>query len=241
MADANVQHFLVDCNRCQAKVSATQTGSAHHDLSDHEEMNFDSVAIYVGNCPRCGQILVGRSEQTGFENLNAYEDSWSEPTRVYPSPTRTLSFAVPKEVRHSVNQAEKCLQVGAYDAACVMFGRALESLCNDVIGQKEAEEAAAATAAGSPLPKALRRPIMLRSGLDELFKRKVIDQRLLDWSTQLQAFRNMSAHAGDVTITRQDATDLQTFGIAIVEYIYDLSQRYEEFAGRAATKRPKKP
>jgi len=36
----------------------------------------------------------------------------------------------------------------------------------------------------------------------------------------------------DATITREDAEDLQAFVYAIIEYIYDLADRYEEFRAR---------
>jgi hypothetical protein len=35
-----------------------------------------------------------------------------------------------------------------------------------------------------------------------------------------------------VSITREDAEDLQAFVYAIIEYIYDLTDRYEEFKQR---------
>ncbi len=43
-----------------------------------------------------------------------------------------------------------------------------------------------------------------------------------------------------VSITRDDAEDLQVFVYAITEYVYDLAERYEEFKERQAErKRPK--
>jgi hypothetical protein len=56
---------------------------------------------------------------------------------------------------------------------------------------------------------------------------------LFEGSQHLHAFRNLAAHAQDeVAISREDAEDLQTFVYAIVEYIYDLTDRYEEFKAR---------
>ena len=37
-----------------------------------------------------------------------------------------------------------------------------------------------------------------------------------------------------MSITREDAEDLQAFVYAITEYIYDLADRYEEFKERQA-------
>lgn len=60
---------------------------------------------------------------------------------------------------------------------------------------------------------------MLGEGIKKLRDTKVIDDRLYNWSQQLQAFRNLAAHPEDITILRDDAGDLQTFANAIVEYV----------------------
>ena len=73
---------------------------------------------------------------------------------------------------------------------------------------------------------------MLGKGIQQLKDRNFIDERLYDWSQQLKVFRNEAAHPGEVSISRQDADDLQTFVYAIVEFIYDLADRYEEFKAR---------
>jgi hypothetical protein len=39
-----------------------------------------------------------------------------------------------------------------------------------------------------------------------------------------------------MSITRDDAEDLQVFVYAITEYIYDLADRYEEFKERQVTR-----
>lgn len=83
---------------------------------------------------------------------------------------------------------------------------------------------------------------MLGEGIKKLREKKIIDDRLYDWSQQLQAFRNLAAHPEDISISREDAEDLQTFVYAIVEYIYDLTDRYEEFKVRAEQRaRRRKP
>jgi hypothetical protein len=43
-----------------------------------------------------------------------------------------------------------------------------------------------------------------------------------------------------VTVSRNDAEDLQTFVNAIVEYVYDLADRYEEFKERTQTRAKRK-
>ncbi|MGY2991192.1 hypothetical protein ACVI1K_008539 [Bradyrhizobium sp. USDA 4508] len=125
------------------------------------------------------------------------------------------------------------MQAGANIAACVMLGRALEALCRDNLEPKEARPS------GTAEPK--RKRIMLGAGIRELRERKVIDDRLYDWSESLAALRNLAAHPEDITVSRQDAEDMQAFVNAITEYVYDLTDRYNEFKEREEDKkRPRK-
>jgi hypothetical protein len=80
---------------------------------------------------------------------------------------------------------------------------------------------------------------MLGEGIRRLHEQKIIDERLYEWSQSLHAIRNLVAHPEDITVSREDAEDLQVFVNAITEYVYDLSDRHEEFKSRQAEK--KKP
>jgi Domain of unknown function (DUF4145) len=116
-----------------------------------------------------------------------------------------------------------------------MLGRALEALCRDCLDPKpKKEESHAGT------PTKAKKAILLGEGLRRLREAKIIDDRLYDWSQQLRAFRNLAAHPEDISISRNDAEDLQTFVNAIVEYVYDLTDRYEEFKERIAVRAKRK-
>jgi hypothetical protein len=115
-----------------------------------------------------------------------------------------------------------------------MLGRSVEALCHDIIPRKHKEEVEAAKAAGAAAPPPLPKRLMLGAGIKALHDRKLIDDRLFSWSQQIQSFRNSAAHAVDIDISRQDATDLLTFVTALIEYVYDLTERYEEFVARVA-------
>jgi hypothetical protein len=81
--------------------------------------------------------------------------------------------------------------------------------------------------------------IMLGSGISQLKERGIIDDRLFKWSEELQGFRNLAAHPEDISISREDASDLQSFVYAIVEYIYDLADKYDEFKARTEARAAK--
>jgi hypothetical protein len=184
----------------------------------------------VGFCPSCGSILAAHIEQTGFANFDSQEDRWSDVVRIYPNPPKSfLSYRIPRAAKDSLSEADRSLQAGANIAACVMLGRALEALCRDVL---EPLSGPVASASGGTTSAKAKKSIMLGQRIKSLRDKKIIDGRLFDWSQQLHAFRNLAAHPEDISISRDDAEDLQTFVNAIVEYVYDLTDRYEEFKSR---------
>ena len=224
--------FVVDCPFCKAKVAADISGVAENRGRDRETGEPYGDRLYVGKCPRCGTLLAGESHQVSFAGLDAEHDEWSIVTRVFPRPTKTFSsYRIPRTVTESLIEADRSLQAGAHIAACVMFGRALEAVCRHILEPGTAEPT---TPGKPPIPA---KKIMLAEGIRKLKEHQFIDQRLYDWSQQLHAFRNIAAHPADISISRQDAEDLQTFVYAIVEYIYDLTDRYEEFKERLASRK----
>ena len=233
MTDKPTPTFIVDCPTCKAKVAAQEHGRLSTDgYMDRETGDLSyGVIISLGKCPKCRSILVGESQQIAIENYDSAYDEWADPIRVYPDPPKTFrSTRIPKNVSDSISEGMKSLQASANVAACVMFGRALEAICRDLLEPK------AETPPASP-PAPPKRHIMLGEGLRKLKEKGLIDQRLLDWSQELHAFRNIAAHPTDITISREEADDLRSFVFAIVEYIYDLTDRYNEFKERQAKKK----
>jgi hypothetical protein len=230
--------FIIDCPRCKAKVGAELKGHIDRSYFDDEAGEPYGERIVIGKCPSCSLSLVGRAEQTEFESYQGSDhDVFSDVVRVYPSPPKVFSsYRIPRTLTQSLLEADRSFQAGANIAACVMLGRALEALCRDVLEPKpekaETEEATAAR-------QKARRRLMLSAGIRELREKKYIDDRLYDWSLSLNAVRNLAAHPEDITVSRQDADDLQAFVYAITEYVYDLTDRYNEFKEREEEK--KKP
>lgn len=230
MANTSPKTFIIDCHMCKAKVAALESGRAEKTgWIDGPDEPYGERTL-IGTCPSCRSTLVGQATQIAFENYDNDEDLWSDVVRVFPKPARAFSsYRIPRVVTDSLNEADRSLQANANIAACVMFGRALEALCRDVLEATDGETKTEVPKKGEIKKK---RPIMLGEGIRKLREKKVIDDRLYDWSQQLQAFRNLAAHPEDISISREDAEDLQTFVYAIVEYIYDLADRYQEFKER---------
>jgi hypothetical protein len=228
--------FIVDCSVCNAKVAAEEKGRAVHTGMDYDSNEPYGYRLLIGECPSCNTFLAAESQQVGFAGFDAEDDEWSDAVRVFPKPAKAFySSRIPKVVKDSLFEADRSMQASANIAACVMLGRALEALCRDVLNPKDTGK----TPTGEP---AARKKVMLGEGIKRLREAKIIDDRLYDWSQQLQAFRNLAAHPEDIDISRNDAEDLQTFVYAIVEYVYDLTDRYNEFKARteAREKRKKK-
>ena len=222
-----VDTFIIDCPWCKAKVAAKVVGVVTKIVRPGVEDGPSGDQLFVGACPRCGTPLAGESHQVSWEGQDWKGDVWSDVVRVYPKPARTFSsYRIPRVLADSLVEADKCLQAGAHTAACAMLGRALEALCRDIL---EPKTSAPIPTGSIPVPK---KKIMLAEGIRRLKDGNFIDERLFDWSQQLHAFRNEAAHPGEASISRQDAEDLQTFVYAIVEFIYDLADRYDEFKAR---------
>lgn len=222
--------FIIDCPRCKAKVAAEQHGSV-----DYCDNDFGMQSrVVLGRCPSCKLAVVGRADEIGFRADEEDEHVvFSDVVRVYPDPPRRFtSGRIPRPLNQSLGEADKSFQAGANIAACVMLGRALEALCRDLLEPKGE--------AADP-PSKPRKRIMLGRGIEELRDRKMIDERLYDWSVSLQAVRNLAAHPEDINVSRQDIEDLRAFVYAIVEYVYDLTDRYNEFKDREAESKKPRP
>lgn len=232
--------FIVDCPYCKAKVAAEVSGVAESSGLNYDSNEPYANRLYVGKCPRCGTLLAGESHQTLFIECGAEFDGWSDVVRLYPEPTKTFSsYRIPHVVTDSLVQGDRSLQADAHTAACVMFGRALEAVCRNLLQPSTSAQVRGGQRRINTETSAPTKKVMLAEGIRKLKDMNFIDQRLYDWSQQLKAFRDIAAHPDDVSISRQDAEDLQTFVYAIVEYIYDLTDRYEEFKKRLEHRKKK--
>lgn len=229
--------FIVDCHRCKAKVAAREEGRAEKSLWIEEIGEPYGQRLFLGICPGCESFLVGESQQINFSGYDAQDDFWSDIVRVFPNPPKTfVSYRIPKVVKDSLLEADRSLQANANVAACVMLGRALEALCRDVL--QSSRDYGDPYTTGPVKKEGKKGRLTLGAGIKKLRDQKIIDGRLFDWSQQLQAFRNLAAHPEDIEISRVDAQDLQTFVNAIVEYVYDLTDRYDEFKRRVELRHP---
>jgi hypothetical protein len=202
--------MLIDCPHCKARVDA----KAHGERTTYDA-NRDAFPYRVAvlECVTCHRTLVGFQEQVHHPDLG---EVWTHTDRLWPEPKRLISGAIPDIVRISLEEADRCFNAGAYSAAAVMCGRALEGVC---VHYKTKSQ-------------------NLYSGLKELRDTKVIDERLLTWGDELRKVRNLGAHASTEKVPRDDARDVLNFLHAICDYVFVLSRRFENFMSRRRHSQP---
>jgi hypothetical protein len=167
--------------------------------------------VVLARCPSCEGPLVGFTQ--------IYQDdrgdwAYDRAERLWPAPSSVeLNPSIPERIRQDIKDAQKCIAHGIWSAAVVLCGRAVERLASE---------------------KAPGKTLVM--GLTELKAQGVIDDKLLQWANALRKERNLGAHATDEEVTKENATDVLAFTIAIFEYVYTLSEKYAEYSARKASK-----
>lgn len=200
---------FVDCPTCESKVGAEVLSGT----SLFDEETGITLSVYLLKCPVCSLPIcaVSDMEMGGTIDDPKWEEGLLE--RVWPYPKKNLSD-LPTSVKQSLEEAEKCFDVNANLACSVMCRRALESLCVDL----------------AVLTKSLP------DKLKELKTKGIIDGRLAEWGEVLRQMGNIGAHASNKHISKQDARDVLDFTMAICEYVYTLTVKYDKFKKRQQRK-----
>ncbi|MEX5634131.1 DUF4145 domain-containing protein [Parafrankia sp. FMc2] len=141
-------------------------------------------------------------------------DEDDRPLTVYPA-ARQLSTLVPHTLWREWDEARTCFRNKLYTATAVMVRRTLEGTCIDLGVQER----------------------ILARGLTELKKRGLIDDMLAEWANALRVIGNEGAHFTGRSVSRQDAEDALTFAEALLDHVYVLRKRFEEFRQRLDKKR----
>lgn len=178
-------------------------------------------AVWNGTSPRTGEFLdipleysLVQCQECGNISLELRGNSGEgfaadSPSILYPA-QRSLSTEIPNSLRREFEEAQACFDAKAYKAAVVMVRSVLEGACQD-----NGVEA-------WPLVKGLER--MRESGL--------IDGTISEWAHALRILGNEGAHFTGKQVSRNDAEDSLAFAEALLDHIYVLRKRFEEFAKR---------
>ncbi len=135
-----------------------------------------------------------------------------DPVILYPAPRR-LSMDVPQLLRNEWEDARRSFEAKLYKPCAVMVRSTVEGTC-ELNGVKE-----------KTLGQALRK---MRAD-------DKIDDTLYQWSDMLRVVGNQGAHFTETPVTREDAQDALAFAEALLDHIYVLRKRFDEFKGRQAS------
>lgn len=194
--------MIVECNNCNSKVDAEVLGSN----DEYHPEQGGGCRFSLTKCPVCGSTLLAGQDylQTGPDS-----SEWSIATRLWPEPDNYLHWTIPSEVRLALDEARKCCKARAFMACTVMCGRAIEAICLEHTKEKS-----------------------FAKGLKTLKDDGIIDGRLFEWGDSLRLERNLGAHPTGTKTTHDDARDVLDFAIAICEYVFVLSEKYNKYKER---------
>jgi hypothetical protein len=190
---------------CEALVDAKDHGSFAHFDPDRDHL---PEKAHLLECPRCGAPMLAGTELYGTDQNE--NELWSDPYRIFPPRQRSLSVLVPPRIRSSFEEGDRCFKARAYVATAIMCRKTLEGVCDDH-GIKS-----------NTLATAIR----------QLHEANIIDDRLFEWSDALRLTGNAAAHGVGTSLSREDAQDVLEFTEGIVEYLYVLRKRFDDFKKR---------
>jgi hypothetical protein len=82
---------------------------------------------------------------------------------------------------------------------------------------------------------------VLGSSLRMMKQKGLIDERLLEWAQALRVLGNEGAHYTGSQVSREDAADALAFAEALLDYMYVLTAKFEEFRKRRMPTEPEAP
>lgn len=194
--------MIIECSYCEVRVFGKVI--AEHVTRDPDVPYVSYVQLM--ECPRCNNTLIG-----GYDNFPDEDpENTNEVVRLWPNQEIFSPLDIPEICRVSIVEAKLCYKAKAFSATAVMCGRVLEGICKHH---------------GTTSKN-------LFTGIKELREKKIIDERIYLWSEQLRHHRNIGAHASEEKVTKEDARDLLEFVIAICDYVFVLTKKFEEFVSR---------
>jgi hypothetical protein len=197
------------CPQCHQPASATVRGLVVWDGYDaHGESRNPPVEYTLLQCDSCGDASLTIREDYG-QGFDA-----DSATFLYPAPRR-LNWDVPEPLRREWNEAQACFEAKAYAACLVMVRRTVEGTCRDHGAHKR----------------------VLADSLKELRTQGLIDGTLADWADALRLAGNAGAHFTGEPVSREDAEDALGFAEALLDHLYVLRKRFQEFHSRLSERK----
>ena len=217
-------HLMVGCDSLKVVILVR--------IQVPQQSNTDIVKIYCSDCgketahTKCGSateseevvdngqkyhiewtILLVQCDGCGSTSLYVIDDGGDDLQQLYPY-QKSLS-SVPEQIRNAYKSAKKIIHISP-GGFCVLARRALEAIC-DERGAKGMD---------------------LHKKLDDLSTKNIIPPTLLKMSHQIRSLGNVGAHIGKFEPNLQDATSIDEFFLAVVEYVYIAPEKLKRIEQR---------
>ena len=197
MPEKSKEKIPIKCPHC----NKTELGTIHGEYS----YSFHDADVYYDlefcECVGCNRCILFRRD------YDPYDQEYGSREIIFPSIERSFGGKIPKSVRSSFEEAEKCMEAQAFSASTLMCRRCLEAIAHDKGGKGRT----------------------LQAKLDSLKNANVLSDDLLEWSTMLRELGNDAAHKTDSLTSAIDARDVMDFTHALIEFVYSYRQRFDEF------------
>lgn len=199
--------YRIECPKCQNRQIARELAEYASDAPFGPEPTENRFA--VAECAMCYHIMV---LQQPLQLNKDFQEVYRSPiaTVIWPVLERSLSSAIPEDIRREHTEARACFKANAYTATLVMVRRTLEGVCSGH------------GVTAKPLFKALA----------DMQDKGLIEGRLLDWAQELRVLGNEAAHFTGKSVSRQDAQDALELAEALMDYLYVFTARFNEFKNR---------
>lgn len=198
--------MLLECKNCEAIVNAEEICNYSIKVIETEYLIEVLIVYRLLKCPKCERPLLTMQQSIENEKLN-------DPTPIYPPSGKQVNPSLPKPLKSSYQEALQCFKARAFTASAIMCRKTVEGIC-DEHGIE---------------------PGRLKNRLEKMKENGIIENRLFEWAEVLRDSGNKAAHEINITISRQDASDIIDFTDALLEYVFTLNDKFNEFQARRLT------
>lgn len=206
---------LFTCGHCGTHGEGGVVGEYSIPGGDPDANEWWNTRYATMRCEYCKQPTIMRETRRDDDSMIWVEGR----TQLYPNEARGQSAAIPESIRSAMAEAHLCIRAHAPTAAALMVRRSLEALAVD----------RAVTTRN------------LAASIHELRDGGHIDQRLFDWADALRLAGNSAAHDVDRSADPIDVRDMIHLAEAILDYVYVIQARYEQFRARRLSSSPSPP
>ena len=175
---------------------------------DPTDTPHDVTVFSLAECRRCKEVFLTKIDY--YEIPGEVSAPQTDLITLYPKSNSFDESLLPAAAARPYKDALGAYQVGLYEPCVIMCRKCLEAICHE-----------------NGITKG-----NLKTQLDKLNAKGVIDDKLLSWATGLRLVANDAAHEMDLVVNKDDAKDSVEFIETLFLYVFSLDRRFQEFQKR---------